>query len=139
MKTRLIVFAVAVSAVLWATSGTSRAQIFVANGGSDTIGEYDATTGAPINPALISGLNGPLDVALSGGNLFVTNFLAGTIGEYNATTGAPRNSALVSGLNLPAGIVVRSASVPDASSSRTLMLLSLTIILALQPLVRMRA
>src|SRR5690348_16161541 len=60
--------------------------IFVANSGDNTIGEY-TTSGATVNPALVSGLNGPRFLAVSGGNLFVTNGTTGTIGDYNATTG----------------------------------------------------
>ena len=38
-----------------------------------TIGEY-TTAGATVNAALISGLNGPLGIAVSGSNLFVANY-----------------------------------------------------------------
>jgi hypothetical protein len=118
-------------------------NLFVVN--DDRIGVYNATTGAPINPAFISGLDGPAYLALSGGSLFVTSigsfpFLNGTIGEYNATTGAPVNSTLISGLDQPAGIVVATpTSVPDASSSWTLLLLGLTATLGLKPLLRRAA
>jgi hypothetical protein len=37
----------------------ANAQIFVPNYFSNTIGEYNATTGAPINASLVTGLNGP--------------------------------------------------------------------------------
>src|SRR5437879_3772594 len=85
---------------------TGRAQIFVTNAGNNTIGEYNATTGATINSSFISsGLNRPVGIALSGGSLFVTNVLGNTIGEYNATTGATINSSFISsGLNGPDGI-----------------------------------
>ena len=92
-------------AVLWAMPGTVRGQIYETNDGPNTIGEYDATTGATVNSSLISGLNRPYGIAVSGGNLFVANYGANTIGEYNATTGATVNSSLVSGLNGPTGIV----------------------------------
>jgi hypothetical protein len=35
------------------------ADLFVVNNGSGTIGEYDAATGAAVNPALITGLSSP--------------------------------------------------------------------------------
>jgi len=62
-----------------------------------------------VNASLISGLNGPLGIAISGSDLFVVN--GTTIGEYT-TSGATVNASLVSGLNGPCGIAVAgSASV----------------------------
>ena len=90
---------------------------------------------AMVNPNLITGLNGPIGIAVAGENLFVTNAETGTIGEYT-TSGAPPNPALVSGLNGPVGIAVVSASVPDVSSTWTLLLLSLTAAWGLKPLLR---
>jgi hypothetical protein len=58
-----------------------------------------------VNPALISGLSGPIGIAVSGSDLFVVNFNAGTIGEYT-TSGATVNPALISGLSLPVGVAV---------------------------------
>ena len=52
--------------------------IFVANFLTGTIGEY-TTSGATVNAALISGLNGPFGLAVAGSNLFVTNAFGGTI------------------------------------------------------------
>jgi hypothetical protein len=73
--------------------------IFGTRPGSNTIGKYNATTGAPINPSLVSGLFGlALGIVVSGGDLFVTDANLGTIGKYNAATGAPVNPSLVSGL-----------------------------------------
>jgi hypothetical protein len=69
------------------------------NPGSGSIGVYNATTGATVNAALVTGLDGPLDIAVFGGNLLVLNNGSGSIGEYNATTGATVNAALVTGLN----------------------------------------
>jgi hypothetical protein len=112
-------------------TGTARAQIFVTNF-FNTVGEYNATTGATINSSFISsGLSDPFGIALSGGNLFVANgadsFGApGTIGEYNATTGATINSSFISsGLSAPNLIAVVSAPVPDASSTLPLLLLGI--------------
>src|SRR6266496_2660730 len=79
-------------------AGQAHGQIFVTNEASGTVGEYDAATGATINSALVSGLNAPAGIAVSGGNLWVVQPFAGTIGEYNATTGATVNASLVSGL-----------------------------------------
>src|SRR6516164_2377267 len=74
---------------------TARADtIFVTNVFTGTIGEY-TTDGATVNPALISGLNHPRGIAVSGSDLFVANEVAGTIGEYT-TDGATVNPALIS-------------------------------------------
>ena len=72
-----------------------------------------------MNASLISGLSGPIDIAVSGGNLFVsggnlfvTNANNGTIGEYT-TSGATVNASLITGLNGgPGGIAV----VPEPST-----------------------
>src|SRR5215475_262196 len=82
--------------------------IFVANsnpgGPPNTIGEY-TTSGATVNPALISGLSLPTGIAVSGSDLFVVNRGPDTIGEYT-TSGATVNPALISGLSGPWGIAV---------------------------------
>src|SRR5258708_4069479 len=70
---------------LWALPAAG-ANLFVANFNGNTIGEYNATTGATVNAALVSGLTTPTGIAVSGANLWVTNPNNGTIGEYNATT-----------------------------------------------------
>jgi hypothetical protein len=70
-------------------------NIFVVNQGARTIGEY-TTSGATVNAALISGLNSPTAIAVSGSDLFVVNAGSGTIGEYT-TSGATVATALISG------------------------------------------
>ena len=89
---------------------TSSAQkIFVTNFGNDTVGEYNATTGAVINASLLGSGYLPGGIAISGNNLFVANYGVdgdSTVGEYNATTGAVINASLVSGLSSIAGIAI---------------------------------
>ena len=70
-----------------------------------TIGEY-TTSGATVNAALVSGLNQPIGLAVSGGNLFVTSYGNMRIGKYDANSGAVVNAALVAGLNQPQHIAV---------------------------------
>jgi len=41
----------------------SGGNLFVTNSGSGTIGEY-TTSGATVNPVLVSGLNQPVDIAV---------------------------------------------------------------------------
>src|SRR5260370_19734575 len=78
-------------------------DLFVANWGSGTIGQY--TTGdANVNPSLIS-LGSAWGIAVSGSDLFVTDGATGTIGEYT-TSGAAVNPSLVSGLQNPLYIAV---------------------------------
>jgi hypothetical protein len=114
----------------------SGGHLFVVNQGTTavgggTIGEYNATTGATVNAALVSGLDSPTGIAVFGGNIFVVSSTDGTIGEYNATTGATVNSALVSGLQNPFDIAV----VPEPSTW-TLMLFGLTAMFSLKPVLR---
>jgi len=87
-------------------------DLFVTNFSGNTVGEYDATTGATINASLISGLSGPAGIALLDGDLLVVNSTSGTIGRYNATTGATVNAALISGLQNPQNIIVVSPPSP---------------------------
>ena len=83
------------------------------------VGEYDATTGAAINPSFITGLNGATGLAVSGNDLFVLNegsgLGTGTVGEYNATTGAALNAGFITGLDVPTGLAVVSV-VPEPST-----------------------
>jgi hypothetical protein len=94
-------------AALWAMP--SSAQLYVdqtVNSLDPTgvVGEYNATTGAPINADFISGLNFPFGLALSGNTLFVANSASNTVGAYDATTGAPINASLITGLRDPYGL-----------------------------------
>src|ERR1700689_458131 len=86
--------------------GAARAgdTIFVANNNDGTIGAY-TTSGATVNAALISGLHGPVGIAVSGSDLFVANSASGTIGEYT-TSGATVNAALTSGVSFRFGMGV---------------------------------
>jgi hypothetical protein len=114
MKTRiqlLVVNGLTLCAALWAMPGTAHAQIFVANPGSDTIGEYNLD-GTTVNASLVSGLNIPEGIAVSGGDLFVVDFGNNTIGEYT-TAGATVNASLVTGLDVPFGIDVEAVPEPS--------------------------
>ena len=73
----------------------SGGNLWVANQGGGTIGEYNATTGAAVNASLVSGLSAPYGIAVSGGNLWVADYIGDTIGEYNATTGRPLTKASI--------------------------------------------
>jgi WD40 repeat protein len=87
----------------------SPGTVFVGTVASDGgIGTYKATTGKPLKPDLITGLNSPYQIARLGTKLFVTNFGAGTIGEYDATTGKAINASFISGIGSPpAGLAIK--------------------------------
>ena len=96
---------------------TARAsELLVADSGSNEIGQYDATSGAAINPSLISGLNSPEDVEVSGADLYVKNYATGTVGEYTIA-GATINASLVSGLSSTGGIAVSAGSLFAANDN----------------------
>jgi len=102
-----IILALTFGVVLVAGAGYAKAQvIYVSNDYNGTVGKYNATTGAAINAAFVTGLDYPVGIAVSGNDLFVVNRRANTIGKYNATTGATINASLVSGLSTPIGVVV---------------------------------
>ena len=100
-----LLWAAGATIALWSIPVTTRAaDIFVANTGTQTIGEYDATTGAVISAPLITGLGTGTYLAVSGGDIFVSN-QDGYIGEYT-TAGVTISTSLVTGLNNPMGIAV---------------------------------
>ena len=83
--------------------------LLVANSKNLTVSKYDATTGATINAAFISGqgMNGPAGLLEDSSNhLFVSNFGLNTVGEYNATTGATINAAFLSFSFAPGGLAL---------------------------------
>ena len=88
--------------------------LFVANAFDNTVGAYDATTGAVIVVNFITRLHTPVGLALLRNTLFVANEgtpLAGngTVGKYNATTGKTINANFITGLHGPTGIAVKRA------------------------------
>ena len=46
-------------------------DLFVANNGTNTVGEYNATTGAVINANFVTGVNGSYGLAVLGSQLLV--------------------------------------------------------------------
>jgi hypothetical protein len=76
-------------AVLGALGIKTTAQVLFVVNSDGTVGEYDATTGTAINPALITGLSYPTAIAVSGTDIFVGcqgAYLAdGYVSEYTTT------------------------------------------------------
>src|SRR5436190_2690707 len=95
----------------WAMAATVDGQIYVvnvrdeANNINGTVGKY-SLDGTAINAALITGLNRPQDIVLSGDTLFVSDINTGgptdgVVGKYDATTGAAIDASFLTGLNYP--------------------------------------
>jgi hypothetical protein len=106
-------------AALWAMPRSARARLYISQVGNNTVGEFNATTGAVIKASFITGLNFPWGLALSGNKLFVANEGSdtvgnNTVGKYNAATGAAINPSFITGLSDPAGLAV--APVPEPST-----------------------
>ncbi len=105
MKKRYLplLFAAVVTLAAILIPASVRAQLYVGDQGNNSVGTYDATTGAAVNANFITGLSSPQGLLLSGNSLFVTNFFGngsvGNVGTYNATTGTANNASLVTGLD----------------------------------------
>jgi hypothetical protein len=94
-------------------SSSARGQIYVSQIANNTVGEYDASTGAAINASLITG-TATAGLALSGKDLFVPHQLVGAIGDYDPSTGAAINANLITGLASPYENAV--VAVPEPST-----------------------
>ena len=68
----IIVSSLIACTALWAMPRNAHGQIYEANIGGNTIGEYNLD-GTTINSSLVSGLSTPVGVLVSGGNLYVVN------------------------------------------------------------------
>lgn len=88
----------------------AQAQIFTASNGGGNVGEFNASTGAPINEYLITGLANPNGLVVSGNALYVTTETsqdAGTVVRYNWNgTTASNPTTIISGLNTPGALVM---------------------------------
>jgi len=94
--------------------------LFVSNYGAGSITTYDAATGATLDPALITGLFGPVGIALSGDgtNLFVANRDGNTIGLFPASGGTGDPSFIDLGLSGPSGLAVMDSLQLTSAVSR---------------------
>ncbi len=73
------------------------------------MGEY-TTSGATVNASLITGLDEPEGISVSGSDIFVTNLGSNTVGEYT-TSGATVNASLITGLEEPVRSVVSGSDI----------------------------
>jgi hypothetical protein len=75
----------------------ARAQFFVGFVGG-SIGTYDATSGAAINPSFITEFaSTPTSIVLRGNTLYVADNSLGAVRTYDATTGAVVNPSFITG------------------------------------------
>ncbi|MGI9088908.1 MAG: beta strand repeat-containing protein [Chthoniobacterales bacterium] len=106
-------------------TASARAQLYVGDQSSNTVGTYNASTGAAINPNFVTGLRAPQSILLSGSSLLVTNFSTNTVGQYNASSGAATNASFVAtGLNGPDSLAISGSNLYVASIGGTVGLYS---------------
>ena len=93
----------------------AQAQLYVTQGvgfgPAGTVTAYDANSGAVIPSSgftPITGLNGPVGLAVANNNLYVANRSAGTVTAYIASSGLPAPKfTTITGLKKPTGLAVR--------------------------------
>jgi len=80
-------------------------NLYVTHGGNTGTGSVALCTlsGTLLNSSLISGLDDPHAIAISGTDLYIANYQTGTIGKYT-TAGQTINSVFISGLIHPTSI-----------------------------------
>ncbi len=88
------------------TTSQAHAQLYVSDSVTNTVAEYDLSTGNPIASPLINNLSNPMGLSVEGNTLYVVNNGVNTIARYNATTGAGigSNPFISTGLNKPVDI-----------------------------------
>jgi hypothetical protein len=113
MRYQLATLVTASIALLPCIATATFGDIFVTNWDTGRVGQY-SNAGATINASLVTGLNNPTAVGVSGSYLVVENYSTGIIGEW--TLGAPGTVTspfpnLITGLTDARGIAVNGADV----------------------------
>ena len=111
-------FLIAITA-LAAMSRTAQAQLYVTQlvglGPAGVVSQYQLPSGTLMNANFITGLQGPVGLAVMGSLLFVANQANNTVDEYDAGTGAPINPTFIApfseddnptGVSKPTGLAV---------------------------------
>lgn len=88
-------------------------RLFVVSGSTNTVGVYNATTGATINPAFVTGLTGVGGIAVGGNRLYVVN--GNRVSVYDAGSGALVAPDFITGLQGPRRLLY-VAPVPEPST-----------------------
>jgi hypothetical protein len=78
--------------------------LYVGDASGRTVGTYDATTGAPINATLITGLSSPRGLLLFGSDILVAD--GSRVGRYRASNGSAVNVAFITGVSRVVAIVL---------------------------------
>ncbi len=107
------VWVAAIATFLLAVGLDIRAQIFVVNMGSGTVGKY-SLSGVTENATFISGLSSPTGIAVAGNFIYVAQE-NGTVRKYT-TGGALVNANLITGLYLPWGLAVSGSDLYVANA-----------------------
>ncbi len=87
-------------------AGSANAQLFVANLGISTVGDYNPANGVAINAGITTGLSTPAGLVLLGNNLLVSNLYTNAVGVYDASAGSVGNTAFIPGLSNPHGMAL---------------------------------
>jgi hypothetical protein len=88
---------------------SSSGNLFVANGGTNTISQFNGATGAFVGTFASGGMAGPTGIVFSSsGNLFVANFNSATVSQYSST-GAYVGVFAHTGLNDNYGVAFSSS------------------------------
>jgi DNA-binding beta-propeller fold protein YncE len=115
MKTTKRTFGIAL-ALAGGVAVTLMAQdLYVANSGNNTIGEY-GLDGRIVNASLITGLGNPAGMAISGNDLFVVDSENDIVDKFDehTTAGTTVTKFLIIGLNAPTAIAVTPVPKPGA-------------------------
>jgi hypothetical protein len=94
-------------ATLWTMPRNAGAQqLYVVQSTANSVGEYNATTGAAIKANFITGLNDPTWLLLSGDSLLVANTGAGTVVGYPTAGAVPNVIPVEPPFNNPTGLAL---------------------------------
>jgi uncharacterized repeat protein (TIGR03803 family) len=98
----------AVLGLTWLLTSGVQAQLYGPSATVGSVGEYNETTGAVLNGALVAS-GQPESIAVSGSSLYVLT-LGGPVAEYNSFTGATINASLIAGLSDPRDMVISGSN-----------------------------
>jgi hypothetical protein len=103
--------------------GSACAQLYVAQDGSVSVGEYNATSGAVLSANYITismGISYPTALALSGNKLFVANAGGNTVSEYDVSNEkmvVSNPNFIAKGLSWPIGLAISGTNLYVANGN----------------------
>ena len=104
MKTTKTFYGITLALTCGFATSLKAQNLYVGTHGNDTIGAY-GMDGSTVDASLITGLDGPEGIAISGNDVFIANFTSGTIGEYT-TSGTTVDASLITGLTDSVGLAI---------------------------------